>query len=269
MAGVYGEPGSPTGSREHLVVIRGGRTPGGARHGGILLGSRSSISLIPMITIEKNRSWTGVAIVAAVAAAGALAWWGLSKQDEEGGDARVPEPAAAIWQWSSASGAASAEVQTPSIFADARLSGVQAEDLAALEASLGRGHPNAKAEAARIVSYVQFNRTFEAWQALDEQKQLRERRQLAEGLFRELPDRLKSGEFTLMEAALMGAVLIADAEPDEARRTQRGEAWQAQLVTIVPNPEDEARMAAQNRETEYMRRRGIAKAGGKDSGGFL
>lgn len=211
-----------------------------------------------MITIEKNRSWTGVAIVAAVAAAGALAWWGLSPQEGGGSDANVPGASGAMWQWSSASSATGSEAPASSLLADARLSGVQAEDLAALETSLGRAHPNAKAEAARIVSYVQYQRTFEAWQGLDEQKQVRERRQLAEGLFRELPDRLKSGEFTLMEAALMGAVLIADAEPDEARRTQRGEAWQSQLMTIVPNPEDETRLAAQNRETEYMRRRATA-----------
>lgn len=210
-----------------------------------------------MITIEKNRSWTGVAIVAAVAAVGALAWWGLSPQGEAG-DAGPAGAAGSIWQWSSASSPSHQDAPVTSILADAGLSGVRPEDMAALEASLGRSHPNAKAEAARIVSYVQYQRTFEAWQGLDEEKQTRERRQLAEGLFRELPDRLKSGEFTLMESALMGAVLVAEAEPDEARRTQRVEAWQAQLATIVPNPEDETRMAAQNRETEYMRRRATA-----------
>jgi len=211
-----------------------------------------------MITIEKNRSWTGVAIVAAVAVAGGLAWWAFAPQGSGVGDAATPGASGSIWQWSSASGAASGGAAVPSILADAKLSGVPAEDMAALESSLGRAHPNAKTEAARIVSYVQYNRTFEAWQGLDEQKQKRERAQLAEGLFRELPDRLKAGEFTLMEAALMGAVLIADAEGDEARRTQRVEAWQSQLMTIVPNPEDETRVAAQNRETEYMRRRATA-----------
>lgn len=211
-----------------------------------------------MITIEKNRSWTGVAIVAAVAVAGGLAWWALAPQGGTG-DAGAPGASGSMWQWSSASGAAtSGAASSASILADAKLGGVPAEDMAALESSLGRAHPNAKAEAARIVSYVQYNRSFEAWQGLDEQKQKRQRQQLAEGLFRELPERLKSGEFTLMEAALMGAVLIADAEPDEARRTQRVEAWQSQLVTIVPNPEDETRVAAQNRETEYMRRRATA-----------
>lgn len=210
-----------------------------------------------MITIEKNRSWTAMAIVAAVAVAGGLAWWAFSPQGVAG-DVATPAAPGPIWQWSSASGAATGGEPVKSILSDAKLSGVTAEDMLALETSLGRAHPNAKAEAARIVSYVQFNRTFEAWQGLDEQKQKRERAQLAEGLFRELPDRLKAGEFTLMEGALMGAVLIADAESDEARRTQRVEAWQSQLMTIVPNPEDEARTAAQNRETEYMRRRATA-----------
>jgi len=210
-----------------------------------------------MITIEKNRSWTTVVIVGAVAAAGALAWWTISPQREPA-EPTATTSTGAMWQWSSASSAVAQDNGGGSILADARLSGVTAEDMAALEASLGRSHANAKTEATRIVSYVQFNRTFEAWQGLDEQKEGRQRKQLAEGLFTELPARFKAGEFTLMEAALMGAVLIADAESDEARRTQRVESWQAQLATIVPNPEDEARMAAQNRETEYMRRRATA-----------
>lgn len=210
-----------------------------------------------MITIEKNRSWTGVAIVAAVAVAGGLAWWAFAPQGGSG-EAGTPGASGSMWQWSSASGAAGGGQPIKSILADSSVNGVPAEDMGALEASLGRSHKNAKAEAARIVSYVQYHRAFEAWQGLDEQKQKRERSQLAEGLFRELPDRLKSGEFTLMEAALMGAVLIADAESDEARRNQRVEAWQAQLMTIVPNPEDETHMAAKNRETEYMRRRATA-----------
>jgi hypothetical protein len=209
-----------------------------------------------MITIEKNRSWTAMAIVAAVAVAGGLAWWAFAPQGGSG-DAGAPGAAGAMWQWSSASGASSSGAPVTSILNDARWGNVNAQDQATLESALSKT-PNAKAEASRIVSYVQYHRAFEAWQGLDEQKQARERRQLAEGLFKELPDRLKTGEFTLMEAALMGAVLIAEAEPDEARRTQRVEAWQAQLATIVPNPEDETRMAAQNRETEYMRRRATA-----------
>lgn len=210
-----------------------------------------------MITIEKNRSWAGIAIVAGVALAGGLAWWALSPQGEPT-DPSGASASGSMWQWSSTAPGEQASAPTTSILADARWANVNAEDQSTLEGALGKSHPNAKAEAARIVSYVQYHRAFEGWQGLDEQKQARERRQLAEGLFKELPERLKSGEFTLMEAALMGAVLIAEAEPDEARRTQRVEAWQAQLATIVPNPEDEARMAAQNRETEYMRRRATA-----------
>lgn len=210
-----------------------------------------------MITIEKNRSWTGVAIVAAIAVAGGLAWWALAPQGGSG-DAGAPGAKGAMWQWSAASGAANdSAAPVTSILNDARWGNVNANDQSTLETALSKT-PNAKAEAARIVSYVQYHRAFESWQGLDEQKQARERRQMAAALFKELPDRLKTGEFTLMEAALMGAVLIAESEPEEARRTERVQAWQAQLSTIVPNPEDEARMASQNRETEYMRRRATA-----------
>lgn len=212
-----------------------------------------------MITVEKNRSWTGLAVVAALGVAGALAWWALAPQSDPAASASS-DGAGSIWKWSPSSGAADGAGGTPtkSILAGAGLTKAQAEDLAALEGALGSAQPNAKAEAARIVSYVQYFRAFETWQGLDEQKQGSQRKQLAEGLFQELPDRLKSGEFTFMEAALMGAVLIADAESDEARREERVKAWQTQLGTIVPNPEDETRMTAQNRETEYMRRRATA-----------
>ena len=95
-----------------------------------------------------------------------------------------------------------------------------------------------------------------------EQRDARKRRQMAEALMSELPERMKSGEFTLVEATLMGVVLVADMEPDEAKRTQRAEAWQAKVGSMVggmvANPEDEAQMAALNRETEFKRRRASA-----------
>jgi hypothetical protein len=210
-----------------------------------------------MITIEKSRSWTGVAILIAIVVAGVLGWWALAPK----GAVLDPEAsgqAGPIWQWSPSTSSPGSSAPTTSILSDARWANVNSQDQATLEASLSQSHLNAKVEAARIVSYVQYHMAFEAWQGLDAQNQQAERRQMAESLFKELPDRLKSGEFTLMESALMGAVLIADSEADEARRNQRVEAWQSQLATIVPNPEDETLMATQTRETEYMRRRATA-----------
>jgi len=212
-----------------------------------------------MITIEKTKSWQGVALLAALVAAGGLAYWAFAPQGEGGPDGAASGAAGGLWSgWSAASGAAAASSQAGgSLLADARLNGVSPEDQAALEAAL-KGQANAKVEAQRIVQYLKYQRSFETWQNLDELKDARQRSAMAQNLMNELPDRLKAGEFTLMEAALMGSVLIAEAESDEARRNQRVEAWQAQLPTLVPNYEDEARMAALNRETEYMRRRATA-----------
>lgn len=210
-----------------------------------------------MITIEKSRSWAGAAVLTAVAAAGVLGWWVLAPKGDAPDEASAGA-AGSMWQWSTATVSPGSSAPSQSLLSDARWADVNAQDQASLEASLSKSNLNAKVEAARILSYVQYHKSFEAWQALDEQKQQGERRKLAESLFKELPERLKSGEFTVMEAALMGSVLIADSEADEERRNQRVESWQSQLATIVPNFEDETRLTAQARETDYMRRRATA-----------
>lgn len=211
-----------------------------------------------MITIEKNRTrWIAIAVAVGGLAA-AAAWLGAGDTPEP--DASGATAGGGLWaSWTSPANApASGAAQGAPLLSDAGgAQGVSAEELAALESALGK-HPNAKAEAQRIVSYVRYHRDFEAWQTLDDQKEARQRRLMAERLLNELPDRLKSGEFTMLEAALMGAVLTAEVEPDPARRDKMVEAWQAKLVSLVPGFDDETRMAQLNRETEYMRRRATA-----------
>lgn len=213
-----------------------------------------------MITVEKSRSWRGVAIAAALAAVTAGAYWALGPS----GDATHADRGGSVGNgmWPGMGNSASVAVGGapdlhPPVLANGRPSDLSEDDWSALEAALKK-QANAKGEATRIVSYLRYQKAFETWQNLDEQRDARRRHEMAESLMGELPDRLKSGEFTLIEATLMGAVLLADLETDEAKRNQRVEAWQAKVGTMVQNPDDEAQMAAVNRETEFKRRRASA-----------
>ncbi len=213
-----------------------------------------------MITVEKSRSWQGVAIAAALAAAAAGAYWAFAPSNDGGAANGTGNAGNGMWpgMGNSASVVATGAPElNPPVLADGRPSDLSEADWNSLEAALKR-QPNAKAEATRIVGYLRYQKAFETWQNLDEQRDARKRRQMAEALMSELPERMKSGEFTLVEATLMGVVLVADMEPDEAKRTQRAEAWQAKVGSMVANPEDEAQMAALNRETEFKRRRASA-----------
>ena len=213
-----------------------------------------------MITVEKSRSWQGVAIAAALAAVAAGAYWALAPSNDGGAANGTGNAGNGMWpgMGNSASVVASGAPElNPPVLADGRPSDLTEADWQSLEAALKK-QPNAKAEATRIVSYLRYQKAFETWQNLDEQRDARRRHEMAESLMGELPDRLKSGEFTLIEATLMGAVLLADLETDEAKRNQRVEAWQAKVGTMVQNPDDEAQMAAVNRETEFKRRRASA-----------
>lgn len=213
-----------------------------------------------MITVEKSRPWRGVAIAAALVVVGAGAYWALGSSDDASGSVRRADAGNGMWPGlgNSASVVASGSPELhPATLADGRPSDLSESDWQSLASALAK-QANGKAEAARIVNYLRYQKAFETWQNLDEQREARRRHEMAEALMSELPDRLKSGEFTLVEATLMGVVLLAEMETDEARRTQRVEAWQAKVGTLVADPEDEVKMAALNRETEFKRRRASA-----------
>ena len=71
----------------------------------------------------------------------------------------------------------------------------------------------------------------------------------------------KQGDFTLLEAVLIGSALIAEIEPDAERRTARLDAWQSEVLTVLPVPtEDEIKSNAATRETELKRRQALAFA---------
>lgn len=153
---------------------------------------------------------------------------------------------------------AMAVASAPSL-GDGRPSDVSEEDWAALLAAMTK-QGQTKEDALRLVSFVRYHQGFEKWQTIDAEKDARLRRRMAENLMNQLPDRLKQGEFTLMEAAFMGAALIADLETDESRRNQALVQWQMKMATLVPDFENDVAIAKLSRETEWKRLQASAYA---------
>lgn len=215
-----------------------------------------------MIKVQNSFSKPLLAVgVVVVALLGAGAWWWSSGVDQpsalDGGAAGSGEaqglwPSAGVGDDASANPSATA----PSL-ADARPDGVDADDWQRLLAVMGR-MGQSKEDARRLVGLVRFQRDFEKMQTLDQEQDARARRRMAEALMAELPERLKTGEFTLMESAFMGAALIAEIEADDARRVAQLAKWQAEMAMLVPQAENEVAVAQMSRETEWKRRQAQA-----------
>jgi len=211
-----------------------------------------------MITYQRSKSWQVVVLALIVAAGGGVAYWWLHHEDDAKGGVVLANKQGGLAGWPQASsGSEEAGALKPSMMQDGRPSDIQSEDWAALNAALAKLSAP-KGEAERIVGYLRYQHSFESWQTLDETKDAKRRQRMAQALLAELPDRLASGEFTPIEVNLMSAVLFADIEPDEAKRTQMMEAQQAKFNAIAPLTEDEQAMAAKTRQTELKRRQATA-----------
>jgi hypothetical protein len=213
-----------------------------------------------MITVEKSRSWRAVGIAAALLLMAAGGYWVLSPAGEGTNAGGKPQAGNGLWpgMGNSASVVATGMPDlNPSLEADGRPVDVKESDWNALQAALKK-HPNGQAEASRIVSFLRYQKAFETWQNLDEQRDAARRHEMARAIMSELPDRLRSGEFTLVEVALMGSVLLMDMESDETKRAQQVDAWQAKVGTLVKGSVAEAQSLSSTHETEFKRRRAAA-----------
>jgi hypothetical protein len=216
-----------------------------------------------MITYQRSKSWQIAAVAVALAGAAYGAYWFFGKKDDgaerEGVVLAEHKAASNGWMQPNVGNEDPVAALKPAVLSDGRPADVQPEDWATLNAVFDKmGVP--KTEAPRIVGYLRYQRSFESWQTLDETKDAKKRRGMAQALLAELPERLASGEFTPIEANLMSAVLLADMEPDEAKRNQRVEEMQAKLNGIQPMTEDEQQMQAKTRQTELKRRQATAFA---------
>ncbi|MDE2401777.1 MAG: hypothetical protein KGL90_08940 [Burkholderiales bacterium] len=212
-----------------------------------------------MISYQSSKYWRQSWLVALIGglAVGALVWWWQGHSEDEAVTTASSQAA------SGRATAAPSSLTAPSggtagptgVFAaeDDRPSDYTAEDWAALKVAMSRV-PNGKAEMARIVSYLRFQRTFERWQALDETRDAQQRHQLAESLLARIPEHLAKADIMMSEALLMSTVLMADLVPDEGRREQRLEAWRQTLEAAVPSSDDEQRERQAQQLTEYKRR---------------
>jgi len=208
-----------------------------------------------MITYQQSRTTQRLLIIAVVAALAGGGLWAYFRSDgtsAEGGAAQ--QGAAEPGGGSTASPFATAP---DNLAPDGRPIHIQPDEWQALNAALRR-QPDPRAEALRIASYVRYQHDFEFWQSTIDSKNVAARHQLAEQLLAQLPDRVVKGEFTGMEAVLMGTVLLGDLEPDEAKRQQRIDEWTQKLATVAPQPSDEKQLADKDRVTTHMRKRAEA-----------
>jgi hypothetical protein len=214
------------------------------------------------ILYQRSSSKLLLSAVVAVAVIGAGAYWVTSGSSTsgEGGVVLSSQSGLPGWPQASTGNPEPAETLQPAVKADGRPSDVSTDDWAALQAALAKVGMTS-AEAERIVNFNRYQRSFESWQSLDQTEDAARRRRMAQALMNELPKHVGRGDFTLLEAVLIGSSLIAEIEPDTASRTARLDAWQAEVLTVMPvQSEDEGQSKASTRETELKRRQALAFA---------
>jgi hypothetical protein len=215
--------------------------------------------VIQMITYQTSKSkQLTVALLAAAGVAGAAYWWWPSGQTpDDKGVVLATGQGGAIKPSTSVEAEITQELKGPSVMEDGRPADVTQEDWSMLNAALTKqGAP--KGEAERIVSYLRYQRSFENWQQLDQDKDANKRRLMAQSLLSEIPERMAKGEFSAIEGQMMSAVLLTETTTDENERTRIIEDWQAKLASVASPLEDEKVLLAKAREVEFKRRQANA-----------
>ncbi|MFT3856525.1 MAG: hypothetical protein QM742_03085 [Aquabacterium sp.] len=213
-----------------------------------------------MITYQttKSRNIT-VALVAAigVAAAGGYWYWSHSGAEESTGVVLAEGQGGVIKPTTTVEAEIAQEMKGPPTLEDGRPSDVSPDDWNTLKAALAKQNAP-KGEAERIVSYLRYQKSFENWQQLDQEKDAQKRRLMAQRLLAEIPERMGKGEFSAIEGQMMSAVLLTETTSDEGERTRIIEDWQRKLAEIASPLEDEKVLLAKAREVEFKRRQANA-----------
>jgi hypothetical protein len=215
--------------------------------------------VLQMITYQTSKSkQLTVALLAVAGVAGAAYWWWSSQSPQEQPGVVLATPGQGVIRPTTTVEAEIAqEIKGPTVMEDGRPSDVSTDDWATLNATLAKqGAP--KGEAQRIVSYIRYQRSFENWQQLDQEKDGQKRRLMAHTLLAEIPDRMAKGEFSAIEGQMMSAVLLTETTTDEAERTRIIEDWQVKLAGVASPLEDEKVLLAKAREVEFKRRQANA-----------
>ena len=210
---------------------------------------------------SRRTLWAGVILLAAIST-GAAVWWVSSAEPDSSGapDALVETKGGSIWPQAGVGEERPAGTPvTPSVLGDGRPADISETDWSTLLSVLAKMGKTPE-DAIKLVEQVRFQRSFEKLQTLNDPEDAAARRRMAQTLMNELPDRLKDGEFTLMEATFMGASLIAETESDDSRRNAALVAWQMQLAKLVPDFENDVAIAKLSQETQMKRLQASAYA---------
>jgi hypothetical protein len=206
-----------------------------------------------MITYESPSFWQRTWVLAVLLGAGAgvgVWWWQAHAPVAAADEAPVSKAATHVVAPDVADAAL---LVPPKIMGDGRPSDFSPEDWAALKDAMSKT-PNPRAELERVVKYLRFQKGFEQWQSLQDAADVAKRRQLAQRLLDQVPERMKQGEMTYGEALMLDQALLADLEPNDELRKQRLEQAQALLNASVPQADAEQQVRDASLLAEYKRR---------------
>jgi hypothetical protein len=229
---------------------------------GILSGYRFLfLRMIKYQSSSQRTRWT-VAILLAAISTGMAVWWISTSKPEPSAvsDASGGAEGGSMWPQAGVGEEGQAvTLATPSVLGDGRPADISEADWATLLSVLAKMGKTPE-DAIKLVEQVRFQRSFEKLQTLDNPEDAAVRRRMAQTLMSELPERLKDGEFTLMEATFMGASLIAETESEDSQRNAALVQWQMQLAKLVPDFENDVAIAKLSQETQMKRLQASAYA---------
>lgn len=112
---------------------------------------------------------------------------------------------------------------------DERPEFISAMEWSVLQA-VAQQHAHPEEELPRLINAVRFNKQLELWQDMPADADANKRRVLAEALLKDLPERVKQGNYGLVDAQKYMTGLVKDLEADEARQQARANAEMRRLT---------------------------------------
>jgi hypothetical protein len=201
-----------------------------------------------MISYDRSSSGSSMLVwivLAMVLGGGAAVWWWMDRSEPSVSSVAESASAPAV------------NVAPQMVPAEAMPAQVQADmsttEAATLNQALG-SKEQGQQELQRVTSFLNFQRGFEKWQAMQEATDPGPRHALAQQLVDGLPQRVQLVEITLPEAEFMCGMLLTDLEPDEVARNQRWEGCKQKIAAVAPRTDTEQTMRAAQCQTEYRRR---------------